>query len=75
LVRVGELEWKVEVLGFSARRGPASEAALLYAESVESRARREAMILMRRSGPQVAVHDGRPTKRDRRLLDRFKRGE
>src|SRR4051812_24337997 len=47
LVRSGELEWKVEVRGFSARRGPASEAALLYAESEESRARREAMILMR----------------------------
>ena len=74
LVRAGELEWKVNVRGFSARRGPASEAVLLYAESEESRARRAAMILMRRTAPQPLAHEGRPTKRDRRRLERFKRG-
>ena len=75
LVRVGELEWKLEVRAMAARRGPASEAALLYIEGEESRVRRETMIAMRKSGPQTVVHEGRPTKRDRRLLERFKRGD
>mgnify|MGYP000452534032 CR=1 FL=1 len=75
LVRVGELEWKVEVRAMAARRGPAPEAALLYVEAEESRIRRETMVAMRRSGPQTAVHDGRPTKRDRRVMERFRRGE
>jgi len=54
------------------RRGPAAEAALLYTEGGESRARREHMIAMRRAGPHPA-HDthGRPTKRDRRMIRRF----
>lgn len=75
LVRVGELEWKVEVRAMAARRGPATEAARLYAEGEDSRARRETMIAMRKSGPQPVAHEGRPTKRDRRMLERFKRGD
>jgi ribosome-associated heat shock protein Hsp15 len=71
-LRSGELRWLVEVRGVALRRGPAAEAALLYAESGESRARREHMIAMRRAGPHPA-HDahGRPTKRDRRMIRRF----
>jgi ribosome-associated heat shock protein Hsp15 len=71
-VRSGELEWRLEVLAVSARRGPASEAAKLYAEDKESSSRREHMLLMRRAGPHPA-HDarGRPTKRDRRMIHRF----
>ena len=71
-VRVGELEWTVEVQCVSERRGPASEAALLYREGDESRKKRELMIAMRRAGPQPdADAKGRPTKRDRRLIHRF----
>jgi ribosome-associated heat shock protein Hsp15 len=71
-VRSGELQWRVEVRAVAPRRGPAAEAALLYAEGEESRARREHMIAMRRAGPHPA-HDahGRPTKRDRRMIRRF----
>lgn len=71
-VRSGELQWLVEVRAVSARRGPAPEAAKLYAESKESSMRREQMLLMRRAGPHPA-HDthGRPTKRDRRMIHRF----
>jgi ribosome-associated heat shock protein Hsp15 len=71
-VRSGELQWAVEVRGVSPRRGPASEAAKLYAETDESRVKREQMLLMRRAGPHPA-HDarGRPTKRDRRMIRRF----
>ena len=69
-IRSGELQWLVEVRAVSAQRGPASEAAKLYAEGKESRSRREHMLLMRRAGPHPA-HDarGRPTKRDRRHDD------
>ena len=71
-VRSGELQWLVEVRAVSARRGPASEAAKLYAEDKESSSRREHMLLMRRAGPHPArdTH-GRPTKRDRRMIHRF----
>jgi ribosome-associated heat shock protein Hsp15 len=71
-VRSGELHWLVEVRAVSSRRGPASEAALLYTEGDESRAKREHMIAVRRAGPRPA-HDaqGRPTKRDRRMIRRF----
>ena len=68
-LRSGELRWLVEVRGVALRRGPAAEAALLYAESDESRVRREHMIAMRRAGPHPA--HGRPTKRDRRMIRRF----
>jgi ribosome-associated heat shock protein Hsp15 len=68
----GELRWDVSVLAVSARRGPAAEAARLYAESEESRARRGQMLAARRAAPRPA-HDtrGRPTKRDRRMIRRF----
>jgi ribosome-associated heat shock protein Hsp15 len=71
-VRSGELQWFVEVRAVSARRGPASEAARLYAEGKESTSRREHMLLMRRAGPHPAQDThGRPTKRDRRMIHRF----
>jgi ribosome-associated heat shock protein Hsp15 len=71
-VRAGELQWLIEVRAVTLKRGPAAEAALLYTEGEESRARREHMIAMRRAGPHPA-HDahGRPTKRDRRMIRRF----
>ena len=71
-VRSGELRWLVEVRAVSPRRGPAPEAAKLYAETDDSRAKREHMLLMRRAGTPPA-HDarGRPTKRDRRMIRRF----
>ena len=71
-LRSGELQWRVEVRAVALRRGPAAEAALLYTEGEESRARREQMIAMRRAGPHPAqgAH-GRPTKRDRRMIRRF----
>ncbi len=74
-VRVGELEWTVTVLALSARRGPASEAALLYAEGEASRAKRELMLAIRKAGPQPDPDArGRPTKRNRRLIHRFTEG-
>lgn len=73
-VRVGELVWDVDVLVLSERRGPASEAAKLYREGADSRAKRELMLAMRKASPTPET-EGRPTKRDRRHLEQFRRGD
>jgi ribosome-associated heat shock protein Hsp15 len=72
VVHIGGLEWIVEVRELAARRGPAAEARRLYAEREESRARREAILDVRRHAPEPSLGlRGRPTKRDRRRLRRF----
>jgi ribosome-associated heat shock protein Hsp15 len=69
-IRKRELQWDVEVLGTSERRGPAPEAARLYRETAESAAARERM-LAERAKARAASTTGRPTKRDRRKLEDF----
>ena len=69
-VRVGELEWRVEVNALSDRRGPAEEARKLYQETEASRVERERRSDLRRWGAEPAAQrKGRPTKRDRRRLE------
>ena len=67
---------QVDVLAIPARRGPASEAQACYAESADSvkqRANhREQRRLAEMSRPQS---DTRPDKRQRRLLDKLRRGQ
>lgn len=71
-IRVGELEWVVEVKALSRQRCPAAQAALLYAEREDSRIRRMAATALRKAQPHPAAGaKGRPTKRDRRLIHRF----
>jgi ribosome-associated heat shock protein Hsp15 len=71
-IRVGEYVWVVEVRALSRQRGPAVQAALLYAEREDSRARREALQAQRKTQPHPAAGvKGRPTKKDRRLIHRF----
>jgi len=74
-IRVGELEWVVEVKALSRQRGPAAQAALLYTERDDSRARRQAATALRKAQPHPGAGvKGRPTKKDRRLIHRFTRG-
>ena len=68
-VRRGDLRWEVAVLATAARRGPASEARTLYEETPESVERR-----VRERRLAAAAGMGRPTKRDRRQLDRHASG-
>ena len=75
-IRIGEGEWIVSVLALSGLRGPAKQAALLYEENAESRARREASRELRRLQVEpTANRAGRPTKRDRRFIHRFTEGD
>jgi ribosome-associated heat shock protein Hsp15 len=66
----GQVRFVVDVVATAARRGPASEAVLLYEETPESAERRAQIREERRfAQPPVAHEGGRPTKRDRRRLD------
>jgi ribosome-associated heat shock protein Hsp15 len=79
-VRVGDLVeidierivWQVEVLGICEVRGPAPVAQTLYVETQEGREKRLAENERRRTYREPAAElSGRPTKRDRRIIDKF----
>ena len=57
----------VKVVGLGERRGPAPEAALLYEDMTPPRSAAETRVAPRSRGA------GRPTKRDRRSLERLRR--
>jgi len=72
-VRLGPYEHTVTVRALSGRRGPASEAAGLYEETEGSRTKREALAIQLKSLHAVFGPDkGRPTKKDRREIERLK---
>lgn len=68
----GELTYVVIVRDVSDRRGPASTARLLYEETPESVAARERMIAFLKATALPDDRTGRPSKRDRRRLDKLK---
>ena len=72
-IRQGSYEHRIVVRQLSNHRGPAARAAELYEETAESRAAREAMALQLKSLHSMFVPDrGRPTKKDRREINRLK---
>jgi ribosome-associated heat shock protein Hsp15 len=81
-VRVGDLlqvkndsgEFQLEVLALSDMRGPAAVAQTLYRETGESRALRLKLAEERKAMAPVDLwREGKPSKRDRREIDRFRR--
>jgi ribosome-associated heat shock protein Hsp15 len=71
-IHKGPLQWEIEVLGLTRQRRCATEAALLYVEDEASRLRRQEMTRQRRELGVGTEHPGeRPTKRDRRQIQRF----
>lgn len=72
-VRLGPYEHEVLVERLSVHRGPAAEAATLYRETEASRQARAARALQLRSAlPLRDPHAGRPSKKDRRALNRLR---
>jgi ribosome-associated heat shock protein Hsp15 len=80
-VRVGDLlqvkndsgDFQVQVLGLSEMRGPAPVAQTLYRETDASRELRLKLAEQRKAMPRVeALPEGRPSKRDRRVMDRLR---
>jgi ribosome-associated heat shock protein Hsp15 len=72
-LRAGEQDFEVEVLGLNEQRRPAPEARLLYRETPESAATRERAAELRALAPAPGEgQKGRPTKRDRREIARFR---
>jgi ribosome-associated heat shock protein Hsp15 len=75
-IRQGPYEHQIVVSRLSERRGPAPEAARLYEEKPASRAAREAMALQLKSLHAAFVPErGRPTKKDRREIEKLRRRE
>ena len=81
-VRIGDLlqvkndggDYQVEVLVLSEVRGPAPVAQTLYRETDASRELRLKLAAERKVMPHFeASREGKPSKRDRRELDRLRR--
>lgn len=69
-------DFQVEVLALSEMRGPAAVAQTLYRETEESRELRRKVAEERKSMPGFAAwREGKPSKRDRREIDRLRRRE
>jgi len=66
-------EFQVEVLLLSEMRGPATMAQTLYHETDESREMRRKLEEERKAMPHFeAAREGRPSKRDRRRIERLR---
>jgi len=67
-------EFQVEILALSEVRGPAPIAQALYRESEASREARQKVAAERKNSPALfePAPQGRPSKRDRRQIIRFR---
>lgn len=75
VLHFGQARFDIEVLALSDKRGPAPVAQLLYRESDESRERRAVIAEQHQLQPEVFTFRGRPTKRDRREIEKFRYGK
>ena len=73
VIRIGAVEWTIAVKQLSDKRGSATIARTLYEESASSQARRAEQSALRKLNVEPAAErHGRPTKRERRELDRWR---
>lgn len=75
-LRLNSLPYRLTVKGLNMQRRPAVEAVLLYCEDESVKEKREEMKALNQAA-RIETHypEGRPTKRDRRILDKFKYGQ
>lgn len=73
-IHKGSLEWDITVEMLPSQRRPAREAVTFYSESDASRQRRENLQeqLRLQKAAMPLMTSSRPSKRDRRLIHRFK---
>ena len=80
-VQIGEMlevknesgEFQIEILGLSEMRGPAPVAQQLYRETEASRELRVKLAEQRKAMPRFeTTRIGKPSKRDRREIDRLR---
>jgi ribosome-associated heat shock protein Hsp15 len=80
-VRIGDLlqvkndsgDFQIEVLALSENRGPAPVAQTLYRETGASRELRLKLAEERKAMPNFeAMREGKPSKRDRRVIERLR---
>jgi ribosome-associated heat shock protein Hsp15 len=73
-IRQGPYHHRIVVRELSGRRGPAVEAAGLYQETEESRKGRDSLALQLKAMHQAfGPEKGRPTKKQRREIDRLRK--
>jgi len=72
VIRAGFDERTVIIRALSVVRRGAPEAQLLYEETADSLARREHAAAMRKAGSLGLETDGKPSKKQRRALQRFR---
>lgn len=71
-IEIEHVTWQVEVRGICEVRGPAPIAQSLYAETDAGREKRVAEAERRKTYREpTALLQGRPTKRDRRIIDKL----
>ncbi len=74
-IRQGTFEYQLEVRELSERRGSATVAATLYDETAESLAAREKLAFQLKNVAPAAIRSqGRPSKKQRRDIEKWKRG-
>ena len=73
VLHFGQARFDITVLALSDTRGPAPVAQLLYRESDESIARRAAIAEQHQLAPEVFHY--KPTRRDRREIEKFRYGK
>ena len=74
-IQKGEYTFAITINALSLQRGPADVARTLYSESEQSRLAREALKAERKLQGRTGKPQGRPDKRTRRKIHRFKTRE
>ncbi len=72
VVRLTPYRWELAVTGVAERRGTAAQAAALYRETPSSFAARSAVAEQLRLAPALEFSEGRPSKKERRAIDRLR---
>ena len=72
VVRVAPYRWELEVTGVGDRRGTAAQAAELYRETAASLLARTQLADQLRLAPSLEFSEGRPSKKDRRAMEKLR---